>query len=216
MQAKSEAQQYILDRAAELLNEARSKGFTLFIIDRALGSPAKIKTEALRLINDIYKRFPNTNPSLFIDTMPALSASTGSFILAMAQLMKEFTPKEFNPVVCIPLRSDSTSLTGCKIAFSELKTILDTFGVKEVPKVKIFLANYDKRLSLSSEIMKSLFGDPALKDYVADTVIRTSAELPKSSYTHKSIYHDRLPSVASDYSDLLLEFLGYEKQGANA
>ncbi len=185
-------------------------------LDKALGSPQKIKTEALRLLTEIYKRFPNTNPSIFIDTMPALSASTGSFILAMAQLMKEFSPEEYNPVVCIPLRSDSTSLKGCQIAFDEMRTILDTFGVQETPNTKIFLANYDKRLSLSSEILRTLFSHPTLKDYVADTVIRTSAEIPKSSYQHKSIFHDKLPAVATDYQDLLLELLGYEKQGANA
>ncbi len=185
-------------------------------LDKAVGTPQKIKTEALRLLTEIYKRFPNTNPSIFIDTMPALSASTGSFILAMAQLMKEFSPEDYNPVVCIPLRSDSTSLKGCQIAFEEMKTILDTFGVQEQPTTKIFLANYDKRLSLSSEILKSLFSHPTLQDYVADTVIRTSSEIPKSSYHHKSIFHDRLPAVASDYNDLLLELLGYEKQGATA
>ena len=185
-------------------------------LDKALASPQKIKSEALRLITDIYKRFPGTNPTIFVDTMPALSASTGSFILAMAQLMKEMPSDQYNPVVCIPLRSDSTSLKGCEIAFEEMKTILDTFGVKEQPTTKIFLANFDKRFSLSNEILRSLFRHPVLKDYVADTVIRTSSEIPKSSYQHKSIFHDRLPAVASDYNDLLLEILGYEKQGANA
>jgi hypothetical protein len=97
-----------------------------------------------------------------------------------------------------------------------MRTILDTFGVQETPNTKIFLANYDKRLSLSSEILRTLFSHPTLKDYVADTVIRTSAEIPKSSYQHKSIFHDKLPAVATDYQDLLLELLGYEKQGANA
>lgn len=184
-------------------------------LDKSLQSPKKIKTEALRLIQDIYKKFPNTNPSIFIDTMPALSASTGSFILAMAQLMNEYSPKEYNPVVCIPLRSDATSLKGCQIAFDELNTIIETFGVDKKPTVKVFLANYDKRLSLSSEILKSLFGDPVLKDYVADTIIRTSAEIPKTSYANKSVFHDKLTSVGSDYNDLLLELLGYEKQGAN-
>ena len=184
-------------------------------LDKALQSPKKIKGEALRLIQDIYKKFPNTNPSIFIDTMPALSASTGSFILAMAQLMNEYSPEQYNPVVCIPLRSDSTSLKGCQIAFDELNTIIETFGIDKKPTVKVFLANYDKRLSLSSEILKSLFGDQVLKDYVADTIVRTSAEIPKTAYAHKSVFHDKLTSVGSDYNDLLLEFLGYEKQGAN-
>jgi cellulose biosynthesis protein BcsQ len=185
-------------------------------LDKSLSSPTKIKTEALRLIRDVYNHFPGTNPSLFIDTMPALSACTGSFILAMAQLMNDMTTEQYNPVVCIPLRSDSTSLKGCEIAFDEMKTILDTFGVQNHPNVKIFLANYDKRLSLSSEILKSLFGHPILKDFVADTVIRTSSEIPKSSFHHKSIYHDKLPTVADDYTELLLEFLGYEKQGVDS
>jgi hypothetical protein len=185
-------------------------------LDKALGSPQKIKAEALRLFSDIYKRFPSTNPSLFIDTMPALSACTGSFILAMAQLMRQLSPQTYNPVVCIPLRSDSTSLKGCEIAFDEMRTILDTFGVREIPTVKIFLANYDKRLSLSTEILKKLFSHPALKDFVADTVIRTSSEIPKASFKHKSIYHDKLVSVTEDYNELLLELLGYEKQGGSA
>jgi len=185
-------------------------------LDKCVGTPQKMKTEALRLLTEIYKHFPGTNPSIFIDTMPALSASTGSFILAMGQLMREFGKDEFNPVVCIPLRSDSTSLKGCEIAFEEMQTVLDTFGVKECPRVKIFLANYDKRLSLSSEILKGLFSHPVLKDYVADSVIRTSSEVPKASYQHKSIYHDRLFPVSEDYTELLLEVLGYEKQGANA
>jgi len=185
-------------------------------LDKALSDPKKIKTEALRLITDIYKKFPNTNPSIFIDTMPALSASTGSFLLAMSQLMKELTPEQYNPVVCIPLRSDSTSLKGAEIGVSELHNILETFGVNTKPQIKIFLANYDKRLSLSSEILKNLFSNPILKDYVADTIIRTSSEVPKTAYHHKSIFHDKLPAVASDYNDLLLELLGHEKQGANA
>lgn len=185
-------------------------------LDKTLSSPTKIKTEALRLFREIYANFRGTNPSIFIDTMPALSASTGSFILAMAQLMNELNSEQYNPVVCIPLRSDSTSLKGCEIAFDEMKTILDTFGVQHQPNVKIFLANYDKRLSLSSEILKSLFGHPILKGFVADTVIRTSSEIPKASFHNKSIYHDKLPAVADDYTELLLEFLGYEKQGGNS
>jgi cellulose biosynthesis protein BcsQ len=185
-------------------------------LDKSLSSPQKIKTEALRLISDIYKKFPNTNPGLFIDTPPALSASTSSFILAMSQLMKEYDETEYNPVVCIPLRSDATSLKGSKIAIEELTTTLETFGVQTKPNIKIFLANYDKRLSLSSEILKNLFSHPTLKDYVADTIIRTSSEIPKASYNHKSIFHDKLPPVASDYNDLLLEILGFEKSGANA
>lgn len=185
-------------------------------LDKSLSSPAKLKTEALRLIQDIYKHFPGTKPSIFIDTMPALSASTSSFILAMAQLMSEFSEEDYNPVVCVPLRTDSTSLKGCEIAVQELLQVLDTFGVKKHPKVKVFLANFDKRLNLSDKILKNLFSHPILSDFVANTIIRTSSEIPKSSFNGKSIYHDRLTPISEDYSELLLELLGYEKQGATA
>jgi len=185
-------------------------------LDKSVEGPSKIKTEALRLLNDIYAKFPGTNPSLFIDTMPALSASTGSFILAMAQLMDKFGPEEYNPVVCIPLRSDSTSLKGCEIAYSEMRNIINTFNLTQSPSVKIFLANYDKRLSLSNEILKLLFSNSELSPHVAQTVIRTSSEIPKASYQKLSIYHNKTPVVANDYTELLLEILGQQKPGVGA
>lgn len=183
-------------------------------LDKVLSSPKKIKEEGLRLIEDIYKKFEGTNPSIFIDTMPALSSSTATLELAMSQLMKKFSNKEYNPIIAIPLRTDQTSLSGAEMAVKELMTALETFGLKEMPTMKVYLANYDKRMSISNEILKSLFSNDLLNNFVAETVIRTSTEISKKAYINQSTFHDKLTPITEDYTELLLEFLGYEKKGA--
>lgn len=184
-------------------------------LDKSLSSPTKIKSEAMRLITEIYKKFEGTNPTIFIDTMPALSTSSTSFILAMSQLKQKYQ-EEINTTVIIPLRTDSTSLKGAEIAYNELEDCLETFGLKSKPNIKVYLANFDKRMSVSSQIMKDLFSHPKLKNYVADTVIRTSSEITKRSYNHESVFHKNLTPVSEDYKELMLEILGYEKEGAEA
>lgn len=185
-------------------------------LDKVLSSPKKIKDEGLRLINDIFRKFEGTNPSLFIDTMPALSSSTTTIELAMSQLMSKYSNEELNPVIGIPLRTDQTSLSGAEMAVREFLNATETFGIKDIPKLKVYLANYDKRMSISNEILKALFSNDLLNDYVAETVIRTSTEISKRAYINQSTFHEKLTPITEDYTELLLEFLGYEKKGAKS
>lgn len=176
-------------------------------LDRKLNEPKLIKAAGKKLIEDIFKAL-GTETKIFIDTPPQLSSLTQSIYVHLASL-----PDTIDKKVLIPVRCDSFSIQGARIAVTEARTALETFNLnKNGFDIHVFMTNYDQRVKVSIESMRTILEDELLKELLSPIYIRFSTEISKRAFANQHIfsagsYKATPPSL--DYTDFLLFILGF-------
>lgn len=201
-------------KAKDLLTEVAENTYVVrsnlnnIYLDRAFSKPGQIKTQALRLVQELFELL-GTGTKIFVDTPPQLSVMGQSFVCAVAQL------KELGHLL-IPVRPDIFGLKGARICLTEAYEALEAFGISPEPfNATVFLSSLDQRTSTSVKTLAALSRDDLLAEYLSPVAIRHSAEVTKASYRYGSVFNDykNASTIGSDYTDLLLTTLGWEPEG---
>jgi cellulose biosynthesis protein BcsQ len=208
---------FVLGKVKSITDIAISIGENIFLIpsslensylDKAVRDPVKIKSEGLKVLQTAFKTFSNDgNLKIFMDTPPALSPLTHTFLLAANQL-----GDEFDRVLCIPIRPDKTAIKGCQICLEEYQNIVDAFGMEEKLSIFPFMTHFEQRTKNSMVAMKMILDNKVISEYgLCPLVIRESAEIAKSINKSKHIYSKegfKLLPISQEYTELMLHVMG--------
>ena len=177
-------------------------------LDRAFGKPAQIKSQALKLVQELFGLF-GPGAKIFVDTPPQLSVMGQSFVCAIGQL-------QGTGHLLIPVRPDIFGLKGARICLTEAYEALEAFGIgNKNLNATVFLSSLDQRTKTSVKTLTTLSRDELLSEYLSPIAIRHSAEVTKASYRYGSVFNDykNASTIGADYTDLLLTTLGWEPEG---
>ncbi len=180
-------------------------------LDRVISNPKSIKHSAKKLVQELFSEL-GSKTKIFVDTPPQLSAVGQSFFVCMAQLDKDVDRK-----VLIPIRCDQFSIRGARIAVRETKDALETFNLPRGSlDIDVFITNYDQRVKISVDTMRTVLEDKELSPFLCPVVVRYSSEFSKKAFNNEHIFSPgefRSNAATSDYIDLLLYVMGWENEG---
>lgn len=167
-------------------------------IDKILSKPADIKKGMLSFYNSIFQHLGNKT-KIFQDHTPQLSSVFASSICALSQLEENLLK-----AVIIPMRSDNYAIDGAEKILSEIEELQETFSLNKNVDIHCYFSSIDKRISTTSEAIKTAQKKPKIIQYLSPVVIRYCAEIPKSIQNFTNVYSDGKSNKASeDYQDLL-------------
>lgn len=169
----------------------------------------KVKEGMFNLCLDIFQTLgPQTK--IFVDTPPALAASTNSFYIAAKRLRET---GEVDSKILIPVRPDDFSVDGAGTCVSEAKDALAAYtDSSEGIEMICFMLKIDGRVKDSAlETIKLLLENEHTKDIICSKYVGYSNDATKAQLNNTSIFSrdtfKRIPKIAQDYQDLLLEIL---------
>lgn len=179
-------------------------------LDRTLNSPKEIKTQGVRLLDDVKKMFGN-ECFVIVDCPPQISASLNTLIVAMSLL-----GDDARKIIANPLRSDNFAISGSKILHAEVKDILETFNLPSDSGIKIatFFSAFDRRIKSSNDAYREAMESPEIRKSLSPVAIRYSSEVVKSLNGGETLYSNKSSlksTAAQDYMDLTLSLLGFNE-----
>jgi chromosome partitioning protein len=136
---------------------------------------------------DLIEKIQDNYDLILIDCPPALSQSVTAATLASDTVIAPVTPEQF-------------SLSGLKISFEEINTMINRF--KKDVSFKIVLNKFDTRTALSSEVLTTLFNHEIFKHLIYNTFIRNCQEFPNSMYSGANIFSSLRNTPAKEDIDL--------------
>ncbi len=176
-------------------------------IDKILSKPVDIKKGVLHFYQEIFK-YLGKNTKIFQDHTPQLSSIFASSVCALSQLDKTLLK-----AVIIPMRSDNYAINGAEKILNEIEELQETFNLEKNIDIHCFFSSIDRRVSTTSEAIKSARKKEKIIQYLSPVVIRYCAEIPKSIQNSNNVYSTgRTNKAAEDYQDLLQNIFSYIKE----
>lgn len=169
----------------------------------------KVKNGMFELCLDIYKTL-GSNTKIFVDTPPALAASTNSFYIAAKRLSET---GEVDAKMLVPVRPDDFSVDGAGTCISEAKDALKAYtDSSDGLEMTCFMLKIDGRVKDSAiETIKLLLDNEHTKEIICPKFVGYSNDATKAQLNNTTIFSrktfKRLPKIAQDYHELLLEIL---------
>ena len=167
-------------------------------VDKILSKPKDIKEGMLRFYKEIFKHL-GTSTKIFQDHTPQLSSIFASSVCALSQLDKNILR-----AVLIPMRSDNYAIDGAEKILNEITELQETFSLESDIDIHCFFSSIDRRVSTTSEAIKTAQKKRNIIENLSPVVIRYCAEIPKSIQNSNNVYSSGKTNKASeDYQDLL-------------
>jgi cellulose biosynthesis protein BcsQ len=168
-------------------------------IEKILVKPKEIKEGILNLYNDIFSKFGNET-KIFQDHTPQLSNLFASSVCALFHL-----PNTIKKSILIPMRSDSVAINGANYIIKEIEDVCETFS-RDYDSIGIhcYFSNVDRRFSTTSEALELIKKKPRVMRHLASPIIRTCADITKSTMSNQNIFSSGKSSNAiEDFQDLM-------------
>lgn len=176
-------------------------------IDKVLSKPSDIKKGMLYFYQEIFK-FLGSSTKIFQDHTPQLSSIFASSVCAIAQLDPSLLR-----AVAIPMRSDNYAINGAEKILNEINELQDTFNLERDIDIHCYFSSIDRRISTTSEAIKSAKKKDAIINHLCPVVIRYCSEIPKSIQKSNNVYSlGKTNNAAEDYQDLLQYIFSYTKE----
>lgn len=102
--------------------------------------------------------------------------------------------------IIAPIFPDKSSLKGLQLSFEELNNLGEEYGKKIV--IKILLNKFDKRTSLSHDVLSKLLKHETYSNLLLKSYVGTSQEFAKAEATRKTVFDDIKDSTARQDIDL--------------
>ena len=177
-------------------------------IDKILSKPVDIKKGVLHFYQEIFK-YLGKNTKIFQDHTPQLSSIFASSVCALSQLDNSLLK-----AVIIPMRSDNYAINGAEKILNEIEEIQETFNLEKNIDIHCFFSSIERRVSTTSEAIKSAKKKEKIIQYLSPVVIRYCAEIPKSIQNSNNVYSTgRTNKAAEDYEDLLQNIFSHINEG---
>ena len=167
--------------------------------EKVLVKPKEIKEGMLNLYKEIFQKF-GAQSKIFQDHTPQLSNLFASSVSALFHL-----PDTMQKSILIPMRSDSVAINGANYIIKEIEDVCDTFSRDyESIGIHCYFSNVDRRFSTTSEALELIKKKPRVMKHLASPIIRTCADITKSSMSNKNIFSSGKSSNAiEDFQDLM-------------
>jgi cellulose biosynthesis protein BcsQ len=168
-------------------------------IEKVLVKPKEIKEGMLNLYKSIFSKF-GENTKIFQDHTPQLSNLFASSVCALFHL-----PSNIRKSILIPMRSDSVAINGANYIIKEIEDVCETFSRDyESIGIHCYFSNVDRRFSTTSEALELIKKKPRVMKHLASPIIRTCADITKSSMANQNIFSSGKSSNAiEDFQDLM-------------
>ncbi|WP_119343154.1 ParA family protein [Facilibium subflavum] len=168
-------------------------------IEKVLVKPKEIKEGMLNLYKEIFSKF-GSDTKIFQDHTPQLSNLFASSVCALFHL-----PNTIKKSILIPMRSDSVAINGANYIIKEIEDVCETFS-RDYDSIGIhcYFSNVDRRFSTTSEALELIKKKPRVMRHLASPIIRTCADITKSTMSHQNIFSSGKSSNAiEDFQDLM-------------
>jgi chromosome partitioning protein len=130
---------------------------------------------------------------ILIDCAPALNLTNTAIVSA-------------SNIVVLPVNPDNFSMMGLQQTLEEVKTIEDDFNISI--DTKVILTRFDAREFTSLRYLAEI--TDAYKDYLFETVIKTSADVKNVITKHDDLFSYSSSSAKEDYDSLTKEIMGLQ------
>lgn len=176
-------------------------------IDKILSKPADIKKGMLTFYSAVFEHL-GEKTKVFQDHTPQLSSVFASSVCALSQLDSNLLRS-----VIVPMRSDQYAIDGAEKILIEIEELQETFHLDKNVNVHCFFSSIDKRVSTTSEAIKSAQRKSKILQNLSPVIIRYCSEIPKSIQNKSNVYGSGKTNKASeDYQDLLKSLFNFSTE----
>lgn len=184
-------------------------------LEKEVSTAKKTKEVGKNILDALFDEFAiEGRLKVFIDSPPAMSPVTQSFMFAINSL-----PEGYDRAICIPIRPDSNGIRGCDMCIVEYESLLTTFNVKGRTQIHPFISFFESRTNNAVAAMKLAFDNTTIKRYgLSPVVIKTSALIANKMMRKSHIYSSqeyKPNQITQDYFDLLVNVLGGAQKHEN-
>ena len=176
-------------------------------VDKILSKPKDIKEGMFRFYQEIFRHL-GASTKIFQDHTPQLSSIFASSVCALSLLDKHYLR-----TVIIPMRSDNYAIDGAEKILNEIEELQETFSLDTDIDIHCFFSSIDRRVSTTSEAIKTAQKKTKIIQNLSPVVIRYCAEIPKSIQNSNNVYSSGKTNKASeDYQDLLQNLFSHTQE----